>query len=344
MAAKKLLVVGLFLRSKGVVPAQGMELANLLKKNGYEVITVSHIKNRVARLLHTLYFIIKNRNKFDTALVQVYSGLSFYWQLISGVLIKSMNKKLVLTIHGGGVPAAMKKNTKAHMTLFNKADLITCPSNFIVSTLKDYGVSSLLVENVIRLDKFPFHPKESIRPTLFWMRALSPIYNPEMVVEVIRQLKYEYKYENIKLYIAGPNMGLKKRIEELINNYNLTDNIELVGFVNDDEKLKYAEICDVYLCTNRVDNAPVSFIEMLSLGLPIVSTNVGGIPYIVKDNETALLVDSEDYKAMAEKVNYLISNPEVGKRLAANGRQIADVNRYSEEGVYNKWKTLLDNL
>lgn len=210
MAAKKLLVIGLFLRSKGIVPAQGMELANLLKKNGYEVITASHIKSRIPRLLHTIYFILKNRNKFDTALIQVYSGLSFYWQLISGIIIKSMNKKLVLTIHGGGVPDAMKRRPKAHMALFRRADLITCPSNFIVSTLKSYNVPSLLVENVIRLDKFPFHYKESIRPSIFWMRALSPIYNPEMAVEVIRELKYEYKYENIKLYIAGPDLGIKK--------------------------------------------------------------------------------------------------------------------------------------
>lgn len=344
MAAKKLLVIGLFLRSKGVVPAQGMELANLLKKNGYDVITASHVKAKVPRLLHTVYFILKNRNNFDVALVQVFSGLSFYWQLMASYIVKAMGKKLVLTLHGGGIPEAMRRRPKTHIALFKKADLITCPSNFIVSTLKDYGVSSLLIENVIRLDKFPFHAKERTRPSLFWMRALSPIYNPEMAVEVIRLLKYQYKYTDIKLYIAGPDLGAKKMIEELCDKYNLRDNIELVGFVNDEEKLKYAAICDVYMCTNRIDNAPVSFLEMLSLGLPIVSTNVGGIPYIVKDNESALLVNSEDHKAMAEKIHYLISEPEIGKKLAANGRQIADVNKYSEEGVYHKWKTLLDNI
>lgn len=344
MAKKKLFVLGLFLRRKGVVPAQGMELAKLLQKNGYNVITASHVKARIPRLLHTVYFILKNRRKFDIALVQVFSGLSFYWQFIAGFIIKAMGKKLVLTMHGGGIPEAMKRRPKTHIAFFKRADLITCPSEFIVSTLKGYGVESLLVENVVRLDKFPFHEKEKTRPSLLWMRALSPVYNPEMAVEVIRLLKYEYKYTDVKLYIAGPDLGAKKIIEELINKYNLRSNIELVGFITDEEKLKYASLCDVYMCTNRIDNAPVSFLEMLSLGLPIVSTNVGGIPFIVKDEESALLVNSEDSKAMAEKINILFSDPEMGKKLAANGQHIANVSRYSEEGVYNKWKTLLDKL
>lgn len=344
MAKKRLLIVGLFLRKKNVTPAQGMELAKLLSKNGYDVITLSHIKNPVGRILHTLYFLIRHRKNFDVALVQVFSGRSFYWQLMAGLIIKSMNKKLVLTIHGGGVPEAMKKSPKAHMALFKRADLITCPSSFIISAIKIFGIAPILVENIIRLDKFPFHDKKAIRPSIFWMRALSPIYNPEMAVEVIRVLKHEYKYENIKLYIAGTNMGSRKKIENLINNYNLSSNIEIVGFVTDDDKLKYAQMCDIYMCTNRIDNAPVSFLEMLSLGLPIVSTNVGGIPYIVKDGESALLVSSEDYKAMAKSINTLITNPELGRQLAENGKKIADVNKYSEEGVYNKWKTLLDKL
>ena len=98
----------------------------------------------------------------------------------------------------------------------------------------------------------------------------------------------------------------------------------------------------MYICTNKIDNAPVSFLEMMAMGLPIISTNIGGIPDLVTDNETALLVNDEDYKAMAKKIDYLINNTSEAKRLIANGRNY--INRFSEENVFQKWDKLLTSI
>lgn len=342
MPHKRVLIIGLFLNKKSNIPTQALELSGILKANGYEVLTVSKYKNKILRLLHTIVYILYNRNKFDVGVVQVYSGLSLVWELVSAFLIKKFNKKLVLTIHGGAFPTKVKKYPRPNLFLLHKADIITCPSTFMIDALSEYNLKMVLVENVIEVGEYEYFKKENLQPVIFWMRALSPIYNPHMAVMVIKELKQTYNYKNVKLYMAGPDMGLKDEIKALIEQHGLRDNIELVGFVNMRKKLYFAKECSLYICTNNIDNAPVSFIEMMAMGLPIISTNIGGITHLVTDHETALLVDAEDYKGMAEKVDYLLNHPDLANKLITNGRNY--IYNFSEKNVYNKWHDLFEKL
>lgn len=338
----KILMVGLFLDKEKNIPTQANELADVLSQNGHQVITTSAVKNKALRLIDTLFYIIKHKNNFDVGIVQVFTGMNFFLAYLASVLIKRFNKKLILIIRGGALPEKMKTRADYYLRLFNKADTIVCPSLFMVKSLEVYNIKTTLIENVIQLHKYPDYAKKNLQPILFWMRALSPIYNPQMAVKVINELKNTYNYKNVKLYLAGPDMGEKKSVLALIAELGLRDNIEIVGFVNMKKKLYFAKECDIYICTNNVDNAPVSFLEMMALGLPIVSTNIGGIPYLVTDHETALLVNAKDYKAMAEKVDYLLNHPDIADRLVNNGRNYID--NFSEKNVLRKWNELFGKL
>jgi glycosyltransferase involved in cell wall biosynthesis len=342
MPKKRVLIVGLFLDPQNGIPTQAYELANVLEKNGYTVLRVSKFRNKTLRLLHTILFILFNRSKYDVGIVQVYSGLSLVWELISSSLIKMSKKKVIMTIHGGGVPDRIRRKPKIHLDLFKKANAITCPSDFIINALREFNIDSVLIENSIRIQNYEFLNKKNIQPVIFWMRSLEYVYNPEMAVMVINELKNTYNYRNVKLYIGGPDTGSKGLVLELIKKYDLKHNIELVGFVNMKGKIYFANQCDVYICTNRIDNAPVSFIEMMAFGLPIVTTNVGGILHLVTDNETALVVADEDYKAMAQRIDYLITHPDIAGKLTKNGRRFAQ--KFSEEAVFMKWDKLLDSI
>ncbi|MBA3827739.1 MAG: glycosyltransferase family 4 protein [Taibaiella sp.] len=336
---KRILIIGLFLDKESYIPTQAMEIASLLKNKGYEVLTISDKKNRILRLLHAIYFLVIYRNKYDVGMVQLFSGLSVYWGYVSVRLLKTLNKKIIVTIRGGGIPAKMKIDPGIYLKMLRSAHIITCPSNFMINAMKEYGMDCELVENVIDMNYYTYDPREKLQPVLFWMRAFSPIYNPQMAVRVIKELKDRYNYSNIKLYMAGPDLGLKSEVLGMIKKMGLRDNIELVGFVNMRNKAYFAKVSDIYICTNNIDNAPVSFLEMIAFGLPIVSTNVGGIPHIVTDNQTALLVNQNDHVGMAEKIHYLISTPGAGKTLSANGKNM--LNKYSAEEVFKKWDALL---
>jgi glycosyltransferase involved in cell wall biosynthesis len=172
------------------------------------------------------------------------------------------------------------------------------------------------------------------------MRTLHEIYNPEMAVRVTALLSK--KYPDIKMVIAGREDGSLQKVTDLAAQLNVQHLIELPGYINKEAKNKYASDLDIYICTNRIDNAPVSLIEMMALGLPVVSVNVGGIPNLITDKENGLLVDLDDDIAMADSISLIVEQPLLGKKLVANGLKYCK--QFDEEPVLQKWKLVFKDL
>ena len=103
--------------------------------------------------------------------------------------------------------------------------------------------------------------------------------------------------------------------------------------------IKYAQDFDIFINTTNVDNTPVSVIEAMALGLPIVTTNVGGIPYLLEDEKEALLVPSDNVNAMKQAIISLLENPDKTKSLSQNGRK--KVEKFDWEVVKKQWVEIL---
>jgi glycosyltransferase involved in cell wall biosynthesis len=99
---------------------------------------------------------------------------------------------------------------------------------------------------------------------------------------------------------------------------------------------------DVFLNTTSVDNAPVSVMEAMAGGLCVVSTNVGGLPWMVEDRTDGLLVPPDDPQSMAAAVCEVIDTPGVAARLSENGRRKAEQSDWSV--VLPKWTDLFRGL
>ena len=100
-----------------------------------------------------------------------------------------------------------------------------------------------------------------------------------------------------------------------------------------------AEDYDIFINTTHVDNTPVSVLEAMALGLPVVSTAVGGIPDLLDDGEEALLVADDDEEAMTEAVIRLIQSPELAQSIARKARR--KVEAFDWENVRELWRQLL---
>ena len=92
--------------------------------------------------------------------------------------------------------------------------------------------------------------------------------------------------------------------------------------------------------TNIIDNSPVSVIEAWSYGLPVVTTNVGGIPYMVNDGVNVLLAESGDAQGIAAKVVNIIESPELARSLSRNGREAARKSTW--ENVRPLWERVFE--
>lgn len=337
---KRIAIVGYFpVESRGPV-TQAFELSRLLGTNGYSVVTVSKYGNKWIRLLDIVFQLIFKWYRYDIAIVQFYSGNSLIWQYIAAKIVKYFGKKLVFTVHGGGVPDRIKKLPRSYLPLLKAADVVTVPSVFMKTALGQHAINSILIENTLPLNEYPFYHKETLRPVLLWMRAFSDIYNPLMAVRVVAELKK--KFSSVKMYMGGKDLGLLNETKKLIEELDLANNIEIVGFMNLTDKKKYGNLCDFYITTNKIDNAPVTVLEMWAMGLVVISTKVGGMADLIDNGINGCLVNDNNHIGMAEKIEGIIVNNSLAHKLVANGKE--KVKSYNEKVVYDKWEKVLDQL
>ena len=100
--------------------------------------------------------------------------------------------------------------------------------------------------------------------------------------------------------------------------------VSFTGQLSKEDWWQLASEHDIFINTTHFDNTPISVMEAMALGLPVVSTNVGGIPYLLTDKENALLVNDNDVVAMTDSIRHLIENQQKTKELASNARNFIE--------------------
>ena len=115
--------------------------------------------------------------------------------------------------------------------------------------------------------------------------------------------------------------------------------VTFTGRLSKSEWKTLSEDYNIFINTTNFDNTPVSVIEAMCLGLPIVSTNVGGIPFLLSDNDNAFLVEKEDTNAMVQAIENLIKDPELYHRLTTNAYNL--VKSFDWTTVKEQWKEIL---
>jgi glycosyltransferase involved in cell wall biosynthesis len=316
-------------------------IAAMFRSNGVPVITSSAAAGRTKRFIDTVSMLITHRKKYDIAVVPLFGTWpSFLWQEIITRLLKLFNKKIVLGIHGGSIPERIDNGAKRFYTAMKRATLLFAPSAYFSSLFKNKGFDIRVIENPVDLSVYTFYKKEKIRPRILWMRAFTDVYNPFMAVRVAKRLAE--KYAAFEMIMAGKEGPLSGAVKRMAKDFGLSDKILFPGYINMEQKQQYAAAYDIYICTNKIDNTPVSLTEFMQFGLPIVSVNTGGIPYMINDGVNGLLVNTDDDAAMFEKINMLISNQSLAQSIITTAYTY--VQQYSEANVMKKWHAVLDEL
>ena len=200
------------------------------------------------------------------------------------------------------------------------------------------GYTTLLIPNVIPITKYNFKNRQKLQPRLLYVRSFAKIYNPTMAIEVLKELKNTYS--EAVLCMVGPDKdGTLKDVKHLINTYDLQDSVEITGVLSKDEWHKKSEEFDIFINTTNVDNTPISVIEAMALGLPVVSTNVGGLPYLIDDNKDGVLVDKEQPILMAKKIIEIIEENKSSFAKMARCK----VENFDWSVVRKQWLKLLKN-
>ncbi|MCI0614727.1 glycosyltransferase family 4 protein, partial [bacterium] len=299
---RSILIVGNFLSSSLGTRSVCEDFAERLKSSGWSVITASSKKGRVARISDIISTIWQKRNQFEIAQVDVYSGNAFFWAEAACWTLRHAGKPYVLTLHGGNLPEFSNKWPTRVGRLLNSAAAATCPSPFLLEKLRNFRNDLVLLPNPLEVNLFPFVHRENPKPNLIWLRAFHEIYNPELAPKVIDALRKIFP--DVRLKMGGPVKEESSfiKMKKVANELGVEDRIEVCGAISRENIASFLNQGDIFLNTTYFDNTPVSLMEAMACGLCIVSTEVGGIPYFLKDGYDALLVPSNDAESMSAAV------------------------------------------
>lgn len=336
MKNKSILYIGNDLSKNAKYPTTMEILSKLLVLENYQVIRTSNKKNKILRLLDMGWHVIKYRNKIDKILIDTYSTSNFYFALLTSQLARIFNIAYVPILHGGNLPYRLKSNPVLANLIFANSYVNVAPSNYLKVEFEKKGFKTQRIPNILEIKKYPFLKREHLKPNLLWVRSFKYMYNPLLAIDVLNIILK--KYPNATLCMIGPEFDnsfeeTKQKVQEL----QLSNNVFFTGGLLKEEWHEISKAYDIFINTTNFDNTPVSVLEAMALGLTIVSTNVGGMPYLIEDGVDGVLVPKENAEAMAKKITELLKSNE--EKYAINAR--FKVEQFDWEVVRNQWKKIL---
>jgi glycosyltransferase involved in cell wall biosynthesis len=319
---KTVILIGNFLSHAGVSRSICEDLAVRLHEQGWQVITTSHKLKRIPRFFDILATIWKYRHKYQIAHIDTYSGPAFIWAEASVWLLNALQKPVILTLHGGNLPQFAERWPSRVRRLLHLAHSVTTPSRYLFETMQPYCQKIRLLPNPINLNNYEFRLRTNPRPHLIWLRAFHKVYNPTLAVHVLAQLISEFP--DVRLTMVGPDRGdgSLDATKQIARELSVLDRIEFPGGVPKSDVPKWMNSGDIFINTSNVDNTPVSVLEAMACGLIVVSTNVGGIPYLLEDQINALLLPPQEPLAMAAAIQRVLTEPDLAKSLLQNAHKV----------------------
>ena len=337
---KSILYIGNKLSKHGNTPTSVESLGKLLAQD-YPIITVSDKKNKVFRLFDMLYSIVRNRSNTSLILIDTYSTSNFYFAFLCGALAKVLRIKYIPILHGGNLPHRLINSAKMSKSLFGNAQFNIAPSGYLYEAFNEKGYKTEYIPNNVDISEYEYKARRNTGLKLLYVRAISKIYNPRLAIEVVSEL---YKtYPDVELCMVGPDRdGTLQELKALVQERGLEKNVNFLGKLEKPEWIKLSKEYDIFINTTNFDNTPVSIIEAMALGFPIVSTNVGGLPFLIEDTKDGFLINPNDSEEMTRKIKYIYNNPDIAQRLSLNARTKAE--NFDWNKVRKNWKRTLDGL
>jgi glycosyltransferase involved in cell wall biosynthesis len=333
---KNILYIGNQLKHDKVTVTSVDTLGMFLKKEGFGVQISSGLRNKFFRLLDMCYAVFKYRKQTDVVLIDTYSTKNFYYAIAVAWCCKRINKPYIPILRGGNLPHRLLNDKKKSDFLFGGTNNNVSPSLYLREQFFKAGFSNVVcIPNSIEIKQYPYDQRP-VAPNLLWVRSFSEIYNPLLALQVFEKLKI--RFPKATLCMVGPEKdGSLSECKTYAAKNNLQ--VRFTGKLSKPEWTKLSKEYSIFINTTNFDNTPVSVIEAMALGLPVVSTKVGGIPYLLSHEEDALLVEPNDLDQFTKAVIYLIDHPHLAEKLSTNARKKAE--SFDWEKVKHQWFEIL---
>lgn len=195
----------------------------------------------------------------------------------------------------------MSKEVKKYTN--KNVDII--PFGIDVDRFKPTNVNNIFVEDVIVVGT---------------IKTLEKIYGIEYLIKAFKLVRTKLHDVQTKLLVVGDGT-LRKKLEELANDLGLADDIIFTGYIKSEEVEIYHNMLDIYVAVSLEESFGVAVLEASACSKPVVVSNVGGLPEVVDDGKTGIIVEKENSEQLADALIKLITNPDLRIEMGINGRK-----------------------
>lgn len=348
IAGLRIALVGPMPPPEGGMANQTRQLGELLRREGATVSVVAVnaayrppwiAKMRGIRAMFRLvpYVVRLWRVAGRADILHIMASSGWSWHLFAAPAVwiaRIRGIPSVVNYRGGEAETFLHRSGGVVLKTLRGASVLAVPSRFLQQVFGRCGVPSEVVPNIVDTERF--RPADSMRPPgtprLVIARNLEPIYD---IATALRA--FALVFENMpeaRLIVAGSGPE-REALEALAADLRIAAAVEFCGRLDRDQMAEHYRLASVVINPSRIDNMPNSVLEAMASGAPVVSTDVGGVPFILRNGITGLLVAAGDHVAMAAAVRRVLSEPELAERLRVEA--LAEVQQYTWPRVRQRW-------
>jgi len=319
----------------GGMANQTRQLAELLAAEGAVVTTVQvnapyrplwagriPILRSLFRLIPYLASLWRVAGQVDVFHIMANSGWSWHLFAAPAVWLGHWRRvAVVVNYRGGEAEEFLQRSGSVVKFTMRRVTTLIVPSGFLQDVFSRFGMPASIVPNIIDLSRF--YPRDAVpadTPHLTVARNLEPLYDNETAIKAFQIVRANYPQARLTVAGSGPE---ELRLRQFVAREGLDDDVQFTGRLEREAMADLYRSTHVMLNPSLADNMPNSILEAWASGVPVVSTNVGGIPYLATDGVTASLVPAADATAMAKACIELLADASVWQQRAQAGLQEA---------------------
>lgn len=228
--------------------------------------------------------------------------------------------------------------------IFTKADHIQAISNYLADWAKKMGARAPIevVPNGVDVNKIKTKNENRKTNEKIIITTSRLVYKNgiDILIKAIADIRHTMPNIGLRILGAGPE---EKNLKSLAKELGAEDIVRFFGHIESEKIYDYLAEADIFVRPSRSEGLGSSFLEAMGAGLPVIGTLIGGIPDFLRDGETGIFCEMDNPKDLAEKIKKLISDEDLAKKIAENGRKLV-LEKYDWNNIAKQMQKTLSHI
>lgn len=325
----KILLLSNYKLGIGGINAQVELLHTYLNQEDGMIADIFSTKGTPLHRCAAFFKLLCRANQYDVLHIHACSYRGMLPAVMGVVAGKLWLKRIIITYHGGEAAEYFAKHIKFARRWLCRADQVVVLSGFLKEVFDQYAIPCVVIPNIVVM-----HPQQkrerSIAPRFISIRHLEPLYDIPCILRAYKQVLLHYPYATLDILGQG---SMREELEQYVAKNRLSG-VRFLGQVSNKQIYEYLANASIMLSAAKADNMPVSLLEAMNAGLLVISSEVGGVPYMIEHGKTGLLYESGNTDALAQEMLWALSHPREVNHMIAQAQD--EVLKYSWDNVKEK--------